>query len=195
MTTDRELAQTLGEKKKKNSTFDAIGAFNDFHNQNKMDSVVMPLDFGTAIPAAARPGFIKAFNPTTRAFQNPTYYDPTLDVVKPSAEGAGFWHNVGSKMESAYNFTSRLVSFGLVFEQQDNPLWNLAKGNTEEIKKVWNASKDISPGQAAMGVVGQLTSPLVSAATAIEDANATLMGGKSGNRDVLHWHRLCLLHD
>lgn len=197
MTTDRELAQTLGEKKKKNSAFDAMGAFNDFHNQNKTDSVVMPLDFGKAIPTNARAGFIKAFNPTTRSFKNPTYYDPTDDVIKPTSDKAGFWHSVGSKMETAYNFTSRLVSFGLTYEQQDNPLWNLAKGNTEEIKKVWNASKDISPGQAAMGVVGELTSPLVGAATAIEDANARIMGGESGNRvqEFIDNHALTASHN
>ena len=54
MATDRELAQTLASKKRLNSGFDTVGAFNEYFNEKKTKSLSIPIDFGKAIPASQR---------------------------------------------------------------------------------------------------------------------------------------------
>jgi len=180
VTTDRELAQSLYQKKKKDSAFDTIGAMNKFYNQKQISSLALPLDFGKSIPQDLRADFIKKISANKGFVPNVNYYDPTKDEVVPNEKEAGFWQGVATNLEKTYNFASRLVSFGIVAAQPENSVWNLVTGNTDAIKKVWNESKNISPGQAAMNAFGNVLSPVVSALTAVEEANAKLMGGKSG---------------
>ena len=158
MATDRELAQALYAKKKKDSAFDAMGAFNEYYNQKQTASIAIPLDFGKAIPAEKRAEVIKSFNPTTRSLSNPNYYDPTLNVTQPAnPDKKGFWQNVGEGLTRTYNFASHVVAFGVVQKNKHG----LDAFNPEKVKETWNKTREVSAGQATFGNMAETAGNLV----------------------------------
>lgn len=156
MTTDRELAQTLAAAKQKNSAFDAIGAFNKYYNKAGNASLVLPLDFGKAVPVEARGQMIGVFNPTTRSFVKPLFYNPILNQEEPvDPNKPGFWQNVSTVLEKSYNFASQAVAFGLQANDKNSPLWSSGTFDPTKLRETWDKAHEISAGQAAFTEVAQ----------------------------------------
>ena len=165
MTTDRELATALGAEKQKNSAFDAMGAFNKYYNKAGNASLVLPLDFGKAVPVESRGQMIGAFSIGGRTYVSPLYYNPVTNQEQPvDPNKPGFWQNVGSALEKSYNFASQAVSFGIQANDKNSPLWSGGSFNPSKLRETWDAAGDISPGQAAFSEIaqgaGQLLKPV-----------------------------------
>ena len=140
---DREAAQKAyadSLKKANPSAFDTIGAFNKYYNADKKpQSLALPLDFGKSVP------------PTNRAEAVASYNAKNIQKPKPADE-PGFWGKIFAGMETAYNFSAQVVSFGLTLPDQNNPIFN-SGFNLDGVKKAWDESRNISPGQAMVSQV------------------------------------------
>lgn len=159
MTTEREAAQRAyndWRKDKTPSTFDVVGAFNNYYQKPaQISSQALPLDLGSSIPESQRADFLQSFNPTTRTFKS-TYYDAKLKQYVPTQpeEKKGFWQKVGETLEKGYNLASQAVVFGLGVGEQNNPLWK-GEFSTDRIRNSWDAAGEISPGQAALSTIAK----------------------------------------
>lgn len=126
--------------KKNPSSFDAIGAFNSSQNEN--NSLALPLDVGVSIPAnqrlvfmdanAAKPNVVKGMNTPATA----------------PKENLGFWGQVFDKMEKAYNFATQAIVFGMTISDKNSPANTGTGFAPEKINAAWDASREISLGQA-----------------------------------------------
>jgi hypothetical protein len=167
---DREAAQKAYADKQKlanPSAFDTIGAFNKYYNADKKpQSLALPLDMGISVP------------PKTRAEAVASYNAQNAQAPK-APDQPGFWGKIFAGMEKAYNFTSQAVSFGLTIDEKTNPIWQ-GGFNTDGVKKAWDASRNISPGQAVMREVGNVINPFDNAFNGIVK---TVSGGKLSGSD------------
>jgi len=168
------------QKTKTGSAFYTIGAFNQYYNSDKKpQSLVLPLDFGTSVPPMAR---------TTAAFQ--IEKKETQDPNAPKEPG--FWGKIFAGMEKAYNFASQAVSFGLTLDEKTNPIWQ-GGFNVDGVKKAWDGSRNISPGQAVMRQFGQVVDPFDDVFNGIVK---TVSGGKlSGTEKFMQDHILFAAND
>lgn len=143
---EREAAQKALEAKKKAgnvSSFDVMGAFNNYYNPtadaNKTDSI--PLGFGVSIAPKNRTEAVASFSTP----QKPK--SPTTGSLQPAAQQSGFWGKLFAGMEKAYNFSSQVVSFGLTLPEENNPIYQ-GGFSFDNVKNSWNAARQISPGRA-----------------------------------------------
>ena len=180
---DREAAQKAYSDKLKAanpSAFDTIGAFNKYYNADKKpQSLALPLDMGKSVPPTTRADAIASYNA-----KNP--------IAPKAPDEPGFWGKIFAGMEKAYNFTSQVVTFGLTLDERNNPIY---KGgfNVDGVKEAWDASRQISPGQAVMRQVGQVVNPFDNAFNGIVK---TVSGGKlSGTDKFIQDHILFAAND
>lgn len=140
---DREAAQKAYSDKLKAanpSAFDAIGAFNQYYNADKKpQSLALPLDMGKSVPPKTRAEAIASYNA-----KNP--------VAPKAPDQPGFFGKIFAGMETAYNFSAQAVTFGLTATDSKNPIWN-SGFNLDGVKKAWDSSRQISPGQAVVSEV------------------------------------------
>jgi hypothetical protein len=114
------------------SNFDAIGSFSQYYNNGKVASIALPLDAGTAIPSNQVDNFV----------------NDVSGAPKPKKEEAkGFWHGVGKFLNDAYNFASHTVTFAIELDDPNSPYRK--NPSLQGIKSTWNATRGISPGEAA----------------------------------------------
>jgi hypothetical protein len=174
------MADNKSYKATNPSAFYTIGAFNQYYNGDKKpQSLALPLDLGTSIPPMAR---------TTAAlqFENKSAQNPDAPTQP------GFWGKIFAGMEKAYNFSAQAVSFGLTLDEKTNPIWN-SGFNLDGVKKAWDGSRQISPGQAVMRQVGQVVNPFDNAFSGIAK---TVSGGKlSGPDKFIQDHILFAAND
>lgn len=167
---DREIAQkVLADRNKVTnpSAFDTIGAFNKYYNADKKpQSLALPLDMGRSVPPKTRAEAIASYNA-----KNP--------IAPKAPDQPGFWGKVFAGMEKAYNFSSQAVVFGLTLDEKTNPIWN-GGFDVDGVKKAWDASRQISPGQAVMREFGQAVDPVEGLFSGIVK---TVSGGKLGKTD------------
>jgi hypothetical protein len=140
---DREAAQKAYSDKLKAanpSAFDAIGAFNQYYNADKKpQSLALPLDMGKSVPPKTRADAIATYNA-----KNP--------IAPKAPDQPGFFGKIFAGMETAYNFSAQAVTFGLTATDDKNPIWN-SGFNLDGVKKAWDSSRNISPGQAVVSQV------------------------------------------
>jgi len=151
---EREIAQRVYEesRRKKSSTFDAIGEFHKYYNnQPTPKSLAIPLDVGKYIPDDKRNEFLSTINPTTRQFNpNSQYFDAVTKQMLPAkAEEPSFWQKVSEGLERTWNVVSNGISFGLLLGEQNNPLYK-GQWDLERIRNSWKAAGEISPGRAGV---------------------------------------------
>lgn len=165
------------QQAKTGSAFDTIGAFNSYYNGDKKpQSLALPLDMGKSIPAREREAFVKAFK----------------EKKAKEATEPGFWGKIFAGMEKAYNFASQTISFGLTVDEKTNPIWQ-GGFNTNGVKEAWDASRNISPGQAVMREFGNAVNPFDNAFNGIVK---TVSGGKlSGSDKFIQDHILFAAND
>ena len=166
---DREIAQKVFadmQKSKNPSAFDTIGAFNKYYNTAKNPaSLALPLDMGKSVPITNRADAVASYAAT----QKP----------KTPGEQKSFWGKIFDGMETAYNFSAQAVSFGLTLPEKTNPIWN-SGFNIDAVKKAWDASRQISPGQAVIRTLG---SPIDSFNDTFSGIVKTVSGGKLSGAD------------
>ena len=149
------------------SAFDTIGSFNQYYNSDKKpQSLALPLDMGKSVPPATRAEAIASYNA-----KNP--------VAPKAPDQPGFWGKIFAGMEKAYNFSAQAVSFGLTLDEKTNPIYN-SGFNLDGVKKAWDASRNISPGQAVVREAGQAINPFDNAFNGIVK---TVSGGKLAGSD------------
>ena len=167
---DREAAQKAYSDKLKAanpSAFDAIGAFNKYYNGDKKpQSLSLPLDMGKSVPPKTRAEAIASYNA-----KNP--------IAPKAPDQPGFWGKIFAGMETAYNFAAQAVSFGLTLDEKTNPIYQ-GGFNLDGVKKAWDGSRQISPGQAVMRQLGQVVDPFDNAFNGIVK---TVSGGKLSGTD------------
>ena len=167
---DREAAQKAYADRQKSlvpSAFDTIGAFNKYYDpKNTGTSLALSLDMGKSVPPKTRAEAVASYNA-----KNP--------VAPKAPDQPGFWGKVFAGMEKAYNFTSQAVSFGLTLDEKTNPIWQ-GGFDVDGVKKAWDASRQISPGQAVMRQFGQTIDPFDNAFNGIVK---TVSGGKLSGTD------------
>lgn len=148
------------------STFDLMGAFNNYYNDPKaVGSLSVVTDFGKSIPK-------KNANDVMG-----TLTKPQLDTVPTYASmmpvQSSFFSKVLNGMEKAYNLSAQTASFALNLGSKYNPL---SKGwNVENLRQSWNAAGEVSPGQAITSQV--FGAPVTAASEAI---NAVGLGDITG---------------
>jgi hypothetical protein len=180
---DREAAQKAFADRQNAtipSAFNAIGAFNKYYDpKNTGSSLALSLDMGKSVPPTTRASAIASYNA-----KNP--------IAPKAPDQPGFWGKIFAGMETAYNFTSQVVSFGLSLDEKTNPLWQ-GSFDVNKVKKAWDASRDISPGQAVMRQLGQAVDPFDNAFNGIVK---TVSGGKlSGTDKFMQDHILFAAND
>lgn len=167
---DREAAQKAYAERQKAlvpSAFDTIGAFNKYYDpKNSGTSLALSLDMGKSVPPKTRAEAVASYNA-----KNP--------VAPKAPDQPGFWGKVFAGMEKAYNFSAQAVSFGLTLDEKNNPIWQ-GGFDVDGVKKAWDASRQISPGQAVMRQFGQVVDPFDNAFNGIVK---TVSGGKLSGTD------------
>jgi hypothetical protein len=179
---DRENAQKVYSDKMKSanpSAFDTIGAFNNYYNADKKpQSLALPLDMGKSVPAITRADAIKSYNA-----KNP--------VAPKAPDQPGFWGKIFAGMELAYNFSAQAVAFGLTSQEKNNPIYNNGF-SLDGVKKAWDASRNISPGQAFMTQVGK---PVNMFNDAFSDVASFASGGAINTDKFVQDHILFAAND
>ena len=135
---EREIAQRIyAELQKKNnpSAFDAMGAFNQYYNQNNNNSLAVPFDIGRSVDPTQRQEFIDA-------------YRRQQQYQQQQAKEPGFWGKLFNGLEKAYNLSAQAVSFGLLLGEQSNPLFEGKGFKPENVRRSWDMARNISPGRA-----------------------------------------------
>jgi hypothetical protein len=149
------------------SAFDTIGAFNQYYNGDKKpQSLVLPLDMGNSMPKNAREQAIAS------------YQNKNAQIPEPQ-KAPGFWGKVFGALETAYNFAAQASTFGLTLDEKNNPIYNNGF-NVDGVKKAWDASRQISPGQAVITDIGSAINPF---ANAFNGIIKTVSGGKLSGGD------------
>jgi len=165
------------QKIKSGSAFDTIGAFNNYYNGDKKpQSLALPLDLGKSIPEREREAFAKAFK----------------EQKAKEATEPGFWGKIFAGMETAYNFSAQAVSFGLTLSEQNNPIFN-SGFNLDGVKKAWDASRNISPGQAVINQT--LGKPINMFNDAFSDVASFTTGGAINTDKFVQDHILFAAND
>jgi len=163
---EREITQRIyAELQKSNnpSAFDTMGAFNQLYNQNKVNSLSVPLDVSKALNSTDRREFIDAYN-------NQQKYR-TQEQKEP-----GFWGKIFNGLETAYNLSAQAVSFGLLLSDEGNPLFAGKGIDPSQIRNSWEKARTVSPGRAFIKTfVGE---PI----NLVEDAINAATLGKSGDK-------------
>jgi hypothetical protein len=160
---DREIAQRIYQElqdKYNPSAFNALGAFNQIYNQQVNKPLSVPLDVTKALDPTGRKEFLDAYQ-RQQAYR------------AAQAKPPGFWGKLFAKMETAYNLAAQGVSFGLLLGDQNNPLFEGRTINPDNIRKSWDAARQISPGRAL--IKAAVGAPIDFA----EDALSALTFGKS----------------
>jgi len=163
---EREIAQRLYaemQKKGNPSAFDAMGAFNQLYNQDKTNSMSVPLDVAKAIDPSGRQEFIDA-------------YHRQQNYRAEQAKPPGFWGKVFQGLETAYNLSAQAVSFGLLLGDENNPLFAGRGVDPTKIRESWDKARQVSPGRAFIKTfVGE---PI----NLVEDAINAVTLGKTGDK-------------
>ena len=135
---EREIAQRIYnemQKKPNPSAFDTMGAFNQYYNQGKVNSLSVPFDTGLAVDPQSRQEFVNALRRQEEYRQQ-------------QAKQPGFWGKLFNGMEKAYNLSAQAVSFGLLLGEQSNPLFEGKIFDPNNIRRSWDMARNISPGRA-----------------------------------------------
>ena len=180
---DREAAQKAYSDKLKSgnpSAFDAIGAFNQYYNADKKpQSLALPLDMGKSVPPKTRAEAIASYNA-----KNP---------IAPKAPGEpGFWGKIFAGMETAYNFSAQAVTFGLTATDSKSPIFN-SGFSLDGVKKAWDSSRQISPGQAIVSEV--FGKPISMFNDAFSDVASFATGGAVNTDKFVQDHILFAAND
>ena len=163
---EREIAQRIYaemQKKGNPSAFDAMGAFNQYYNKEKTNSLSVPLDVSKALTPTNRQEFIDAYR-NQQAYRT--------EQAKPP----GFWGKVFQGLETAYNFSAQAVSFGLLLSDENNPLFAGRGIDPTKIRQSWDKARQVSPGRAFVKTfIGE---PI----NLVEDAINAATFGKTGDK-------------
>lgn len=178
---EREIAQRIFaemQNKPNPSAFDAMGAFNQYYNKGKVNSLSVPLDVSKALDPQNRQEFIDAYRRQQEYRQEQT-------------KEPGFWGKIFNGLEKAYNLSAQAVSFGLLLGEEQNPLFQGRGINVDKIRQSWDAARQVSPGRAFVkNVIGQ---PI----NLVEDAlNAATLGrSRDGAERFIKDHLLFAAND
>jgi len=163
---EREIAQRIyAELQKKNnpSAFDAMGAFNQYYNKEKTNSLSVPFDVAKALDPTGRQEFLDA-------------YRRQAQYRAEQAKPPGFWGKLFQGLETAYNLSAQAVSFGLLLSDENNPLFAGRGINPDKIRESWDKARNVSPGRAFIKTfVGE---PI----NLVEDAINAATFGKAGDK-------------
>ena len=134
---------------KKPTIFDATGAFNDSHNQNKKPtSFALSLDVGRSLPKVALSDFITKPLAAQKAVQK---------------VGGDFLSKIGAALVPTFNFISQASSFGILagskkaledidiseeFTWKNFKSLDYWKKDLSKLGVFWDKSGDVSPGRA-----------------------------------------------
>lgn len=135
----------------KNPTvFDATGAFNDQHNQDKKpESFALSLDVARGLPKIALKDFITKPLAAQKAVQNVT---------------GDFFGKIGAGLGATFNFISQAASYTTLvagetkkltpeqFQWKNFMSWDKIKEDFPRFKRDWDKSGDVSPGRAIQTV-------------------------------------------
>jgi hypothetical protein len=138
---------------KKPTVFDAAGAFNDQHNQDKKpESFALPLDVARGLPKIALKDFITKPLAAQKAVQQ---------------AGGDFLSKVGSGLGKTFNFISQVASYGYLntgvyglknvdiskeLQWKNFKSWDYWKKDFEKVKDDFAKAGDVSPGRAIQTV-------------------------------------------